>query len=303
MIEEKIFAALSRDGRLPREGASSRSEIARVSSEPSVRNSTTISVFRQSKVHSKTNSVTQEPEIRRLALMSNRQLIVENLNQIRIAIETACARAGRASSSVQMVAVTKYANLESVQYLVELGEVQLGESRPQQMCGRVEELSDDVRWHMIGHLQRNKVEMLIQVTELIHSVDSLRLLRKIETSAAAVGKRQRVLLEVNVSGEESKDGFTPTELSSDWQEILDLQHVDVQGLMTMAPHSDNAESTRPFFRKLREARDELAAASGGRLALPELSMGMSGDFEIAIEEGATLIRIGSRIFEGLNRPD
>lgn len=233
--------------------------------------------------------------------MSNRRLIAENLDQIRLDVEAACARAGRASESVQLVAVTKYANIEWVQDLIELGEVQLGESRPQQMCGRAKELSGDVRWHMIGHLQRNKVELLIPVAELIHSVDSLRLLRKIETSAAAVGKRQRVLLEVNVSGEESKDGFTPTELSSDWREILDLRHVDIQGLMTMAPHTDEAESTRPFFRKLRELRDELVAASEGQLVLPELSMGMSGDFEIAIEEGATLIRIGSRIFEGLQR--
>jgi PLP dependent protein len=235
--------------------------------------------------------------------MSNRRLIAENLNQIRLAIKTACARAGRATDSVQLVAVTKYADLEWVRDLIDLGEVQLGESRPQQMCGRVKELSGDVRWHMIGHLQRNKVEMLIPVTELIHSVDSLRLLRKIETSAAAVGKRQRALLEVNVSGEETKDGFRPTELSSNWQEILDLQHVNIQGLMTMAPQSDNAESTRPFFRKLRELRDELAAASAGGLVLPELSMGMSGDFETAIEEGATLIRIGSRIFEGLKRAE
>jgi hypothetical protein len=235
--------------------------------------------------------------------MSNRRLIAENLNQIRLAVETACARAGRASGSVQLVAVTKYANLEWVRDLIELGQVQLGESRPQQMCGRVKELSDNVQWHMIGHLQRNKVEMLIPVTELIHSVDSLRLLRKIETSAAAVGKRQRVLLEVNVSGEESKDGFAPDELRVSRPDILDLQHVDIQGLMTMAPHTDDPESTRPFFRKLRELRDELAAASAGRLALPELSMGMSGDFEIAIEEDATLIRIGSRIFEGLNKED
>lgn len=235
--------------------------------------------------------------------MSNRRLIAENLNQIRLAIKTACARAGRATDSVQLVAVTKYADLEWVRDLIDLGEVQLGESRPQQLCGRVKELSGDVRWHMIGHLQRNKVEMLIPVTELIHSVDSLRLLRKIETSAAAVGKRQRALLEVNVSGEETKDGFRPTELSSNWQEILDLQHVNIQGLMTMAPHTDTAESTRPFFRKLRELRDELAAASAGGLVLPELSMGMSGDFETAIEEGATLIRIGSRIFEGLKRDE
>ena len=232
--------------------------------------------------------------------MSNSQLIAANLKQIQKTIESACVRSGRSADSVQLVAVTKYADLDWVRDLIELGEIQLGESRPQQMCQRVEELTGDVRWHMIGHLQRNKVDPVISSAELIHSVDSLRLLTKIDASAAAVGKRQRVLLEVNVSGEESKDGFTSDALRSTWPEIVDLQYVDVQGLMTMAPHSDDAESARPFFRQLRELRDELAVASEGRLTLPELSMGMSGDFEIAIEEGATLIRIGSRIFEGLS---
>ena len=156
---------------------------------------------------------------------------------------------------------------------------------------------------MIGHLQRNKVDIVVSTADLIHSVDSLRLLRKIESSAAAIGKRPRILLEVNVSGEESKDGFAPTELRSNWQQILDLQSVDVQGLMTMAPRGEDAESARPYFRQLREFRDELAGLSEGRVTLPELSMGMSGDFETAIEEGATLIRIGSRLFDGLSRPD
>lgn len=235
--------------------------------------------------------------------MSNSQLIAGNLKQIQNAIESARVRARRTKDSVQLVAVTKYAELNWVRDLIELGETQLGESRPQQMCQRVEELAGDVRWHMIGHLQRNKVDMVVATAELIHSVDSLRLLRKIETSAAAAGKQQQILLEVNVSGEESKDGFTSDELRSTWSEIVDLQHVDVRGLMTMAPHSDDAEATRPFFRQLRDLRDELTAASEGRLPLPELSMGMSGDFEIAIEEGATLIRIGSRIFEGLPRAE
>ena len=112
-----------------------------------------------------------------------------------------------------------------------------------------------------------------------------------------------MLLEVNVSGEESKDGFLPADLESNWVGILDLQHVEIQGLMTMAPHSDDAESARPVFRELRDFRDRLAAKSAGQLSLPELSMGMSGDFKIAIEEGATLIRIGSRIFEGLARTE
>lgn len=271
--------------------------------ESPLADATTIGVFRRTTVHSKTDSVTLEPVFCRLETMSNRQTIAQNLGKIRNDIEAACSRSDRSPDSVQLVAVTKYADLDWVRDLIELGETHLGESRPQQMCRRVEELPEDVCWHMIGHLQRNKVDMVIRTAELIHSVDSVRLLRKIESSAATSGKRQRVLLEVNVSGEVSKDGFSPASLKSNWAEILDLQHVDIQGLMTMAPHSDDEESARPFFRRLRELRDDLAANSDGRLALPELSMGMSGDFEIAIEEGATLIRIGSRIFESLERSE
>ena len=271
--------------------------------ESPLADATTIGVFRRATVHSKSASVTLEPVFCRLDTMSNRQTIAQNLAQIRHDIEAACSRADRSPDSMQLVAVTKYADLDWVRDLIELGETQLGESRPQQMCRRAEELPDDICWHMIGHLQRNKVDMVIRTAELIHSVDSVRLLRKIESSAATLGERQRVLLEVNVSGEESKDGFSPASLKSNWAEILDLQHVEIQGLMTMAPHSADKESARPFFGQLRELRDELVVDSEGRLVLPELSMGMSGDFEIAIEEGATLIRIGSRVFEGLERSE
>lgn len=234
--------------------------------------------------------------------MSTLDVISRNVSEVRAAIEAACTRANRSTENVQLVAVTKYAELDWVCGLVELGESRLGESRVQQLCHRVSELSSDIHWHMIGHLQRNKVDMIIPVAELIHSVDSLRLLKKIESSAAAQGKRQRVLLEVNVSGEEAKDGFAPADVSANWQQILDLQHVEVQGLMTMAPRVDNPESARPFFRQLREFRDELASRSGNGINLPELSMGMSGDFEVAVEEGATLVRIGSRLYDGLEKP-
>lgn len=235
--------------------------------------------------------------------MSTREVIAENLNEIQLAIKSACVRAGRSVDDVQLVAVTKYAELDWVRDLIELGMTELGESRPQQLRHRAEESPADVRWHMIGHLQRNKVDIVIAAAELIHSVDSLRLLRRVESCAATLGRRQQVLLEVNVSGEESKDGFEPDELRSAWQEILDLQHVDVRGLMTMAPRGEDAECARPYFRQLREFRDELAKCSGGSVTMPELSMGMSGDFAIAIEEGATLIRIGSRLFAGLQRTD
>lgn len=234
--------------------------------------------------------------------MLNCEMIENNLNGIRREIEAACDRSGRSPDSVLPVVVTKYAELDWVRDLIDLGVRHFGESRPQQLSRRAEELSNEVRWHMIGHLQRNKVDMVLPVAELIHSIDSFRLLQKVESSSSRQDARPRVLLEINVSGEASKDGFSLEEISADWQEILKLQHADIVGLMTMAPHSSDPETARPFFRQLRELRDRLVAEANGRVALPELSMGMSGDFAVAIEEGATLVRIGSRVFEGLSKP-
>jgi pyridoxal phosphate enzyme (YggS family) len=227
------------------------------------------------------------------------ETIESNLTGIRQRINEACQRSGRRSDDVALVAVTKYAQSEWVRALIDLGQVRLGESRPQQLAVRAEEMPDHVEWHLIGHLQRNKVDLILPAVQLIHSADSLRLLKRISQSAASLERSANVLLEVNVSGEESKDGFTPAALREAWQEIRRLDHLDVQGLMTMAPQSDKPESARTVFTALRELRDELARSDDGR-PLPELSMGMSRDFEVAIEEGATLIRIGSSLFEGLS---
>lgn len=233
-----------------------------------------------------------------------------NLSRIRERIAAACARAGRSLEDVTLVAVTKYAELDWVRALVDLGVTELGESRPQQLVVRARELPPHVRWHLIGHLQRNKVESVLPVVDRIHSVDSVRLLDAISSAARktpvreAAGvpaRRPGLLLEVNVSGESSKDGFETATLMNAWPEIQQAEAVSITGLMTMAPLSDNPESARSVFRRLRELRDRLAEASQGRFPLPDLSMGMSGDFEIGIEEGATLIRVGSSLFEGLTR--
>lgn len=202
------------------------------------------------------------------------------------------------------MAVTKYADLDWVRALVALGVTELGESRPQQLVARSEQFPDSVHWHLIGHLQRNKVDLVWPVVTRIHSVDSVRLLESLNnsgrnTSDRKLGGRPRLLLEVNVSGEPSKDGFAPERLLADWPTICRLEFLEIDGLMTMAPHFENPDDSRPVFRALRELRDRLAAISSGRYSLPALSMGMSGDFEIAIEEGATMIRIGSTLFEGL----
>lgn len=226
-----------------------------------------------------------------------------NLNRVRERIDAACARADRTPDEVTLVAVTKYAELEWVRALIDLGVLDLGESRPQQLVSRAQDLPTEVRWHMIGHLQRNKVDLLLPVVNRLHSVDSVRLLQAIDKEAkkqqSSVTTLPRVLLEVNVSGEKSKDGFNPAELQSAWPEICRLDSIAIEGLMTMAPLSEDVDSTRAVFRSLRLLRDQLVDECGGRLKLPDLSMGMSGDFEIGIEEGATLIRVGSSLFEGL----
>jgi hypothetical protein len=156
----------------------------------------------------------------------------------------------------------------------------------------------DVRWHLIGHLQRNKVRPVLPIAACVHSVDSLRLLERIDLLAAELQLRPRVLLEVNVSGEASKDGFPAAELRARSEQLGQYRHVRIDGLMTMAPYSENPESARSTFVGLRQLRDELVS-SGELGGLPELSMGMSGDYEVGIEEGATIVRIGSRLFEGL----
>lgn len=240
------------------------------------------------------NTLSKPPRRLRMPRMSD--YLATNLNRIHCEIADACRRAGRSPESVKLVAVTKYAQLSEVRRLVELGTIDLGESRPQQLDDRANQLSGDIRWHFIGHLQRNKVKSVLSRAVLIHSVDSLRLLERISAVAAELALRPRVLLEVNISGETSKDGLSIDDLRSQWDTFQTFPNVDLVGLMTMAPLADDPENARPVFRKLRLLSDELAAQSEHHVKLTELSMGMSGDFSVAIEEGATLIRIGSRLF-------
>ena len=232
-------------------------------------------------------------------LEEQRTRLSENLRGVRLRMEAACLSANRSINDVTLIAVSKYADLEWVRGLVELGVNDLGEARPQQLISRAAQLPPQIRWHLIGHLQRNKADTVLPVSNLIHSVDSVRLFDHIAKLGTSLPNRPRVLLEVNVSGEASKDGFKVEELMASWPQLSLCSTVEIAGLMTMAPLEENAESARPVFRALRELRDRLRAASEGHIALNELSMGMSGDFEIAIEEGATLIRIGSSLFEGL----
>jgi hypothetical protein len=219
-----------------------------------------------------------------------------NLADVCGRIEAACERTGRNPADVTLVGVTKYAQPEWIRGLYDLGCRDFGESRPQQLVQRAAEFPRDVRWHLIGHLQRNKAAAVWPHAAVVHSVDSLRLIDKLDEAAATSIERPPILLEVNVSGEASKDGFSPNELCIAWPEIRMRTALDIAGLMTMAPEGDDPEAARPVFRALRALRDKLRDPSHG---LRELSMGMSGDFEVAIEEGATLVRIGSALFEGV----
>ena len=229
-----------------------------------------------------------------------RDRLKRNLDSIHSCIVAACLRAGRSADEITLVAVTKYAEIDWVRELVNLGVLDLGEARPQQLVSRSEELSNDVRWHLIGHLQRNKTDDIVPVISMIHSVDSVRLFDQLAKSAKKFEHHTRILLEVNISGEASKDGFDPESLRTLWPSMQECTSLSIAGLMTMAPLDSNNEAARPVFRKLRELCDQLRLQSNQRHPMNELSMGMSGDFEIGIEEGATIIRIGSSLFEGLS---
>lgn len=231
----------------------------------------------------------------RLAETEIHSILKENVEFIREQISLACHQAGRHPGSVRFVAVTKYAKDKWIRFLPNLGITDFGESRVQQLVTRSQAMPD-ITWHMIGHLQRNKVRSAIPAASLIHSLDSLRLAERVQQVAEEYNRPQPVLIEVNVSGEESKSGISMDELRESWDRFCIMEHVTIQGLMTMAPKNANELELRQVFGNLRKLRDEL---SDHQNPLPELSMGMSNDFPIAIEEGATLVRIGSRLFEGL----
>jgi pyridoxal phosphate enzyme (YggS family) len=222
-------------------------------------------------------------------------VLSRNWESVQADMAAACRRAGRHPATVTLVAVTKYAEPDWMHGLYELGCRDFGEARPQQLVQRTALFPPDVRWHLIGHLQRNKAQQVWPAAAWLHSVDSLRLAQKLSDVARHSPHRPSILLEVNVSGEASKDGFSPEELTAAWQSLRGLAGLSIVGLMTMAPESDDPAAARPVFRGLRELRDALQPD----LPLPHLSMGMSGDFAVAIEEGATLVRIGSRLFRGL----
>lgn len=226
--------------------------------------------------------------------------LTKNLASVQARMTRAAERSGRDPASIRLVAVTKQVSADRIRALHALGVRTIGENRVQEALRKQAELADlDLSWHLVGHLQTNKVKQVIGRFDLVHGVDSVRLARELDARAEAAwqGKsRQDVLLQVNVAREASKFGFFPEDLPAAAQEILNLEHLNLRGLMTVAPYAPDPQTVRGVFRQLRELRDACQRLAGDRAELHELSMGMSQDFDVAIEEGATIIRVGTALF-------
>jgi len=220
--------------------------------------------------------------------------IATNLARVLDQIAAATAKAGRSVDKVELVAVTKKQDAEKIHAAAEAGQLLFGESRVQEARVKIPLLPSRLRWHFIGHLQKNKIRHALPLFELFHGIDSLALAEEMERIADEEGMQPRVLLEVNVAGEASKHGFAPEALRRDLEALISLGRLTIEGLMTIPPFAPEAEPSRRYFAALRELRDELE--SEFKIGLPRLSMGMSGDFPVAIEEGATMVRVGSAIF-------
>jgi pyridoxal phosphate enzyme (YggS family) len=220
--------------------------------------------------------------------------IADSLDRVREQIATAATKSGRSASAVELVAITKTHLAEKVREAIEAGQTLFGESRVQEARAKVPELPSNIRWHFVGHLQKNKVRQALPLFEMIHSIDSLALAQDINRIAEEEGYYPRVLLEVNVAGEGSKFGFSPDDLRGQMEALLALPRLSIEGLMCIPPLAVESEDSRKFFVQVRELRDSIEKEFS--MKLPQLSMGMTQDFPIGIEEGATLVRVGTAIF-------
>ncbi len=221
--------------------------------------------------------------------------IHELLAEVRGRIAEAARKSARKPEEIELVAVTKTHPPEALQEAIAAGQTLFGENRVQEARAKMPLVSSRARWHFIGHLQKNKVRQALPIFEMLHSIDSLELAREVQRIADEDGQRPRVLLEVNVAGEASKFGFKPATLEAELEKLIaEMPRLEVLGLMAIPPFSTKAEDSRKYFETLRKLRDQLQEKL--RVGLPELSMGMSGDYEVAVEEGATLVRVGTAIF-------
>lgn len=220
--------------------------------------------------------------------------ISENLEAIRRRMAAAAERAGRKEGSIELLAVSKTFPAEAVREAIEAGQLLFGENKVQEAIAKIPQLPSKLRWHLIGHLQSNKVRKILPLVECVESVDSLDLAKDINRIGGELGLFPKVYLEINVATEASKHGFSPKAIREQLDEVYQLDRLFIQGLMCIPPFASEAEKSRPYFAMLRNLRDELEKTGGA--PLPQLSMGMSHDFEVAIEEGATLVRVGTAIF-------
>ena len=223
-------------------------------------------------------------------------LISQNISRIEERICNACARSGRKREDVHLICVTKTKPEDMLREAYDAGQRDFGENKVQEICRKKPSLPDDIRWHMIGHLQRNKVRQLIGQTVMIHSVDSVRLAGTISEEAQKAGIVMPILIEVNAAAEESKFGVSPEDAEALVRSVSEMKGVKVMGLMTIAPYTEDPEENRPYFKRLRELAVDIGQKCIDNVSMGILSMGMTGDFEVAIEEGATHIRVGTGIF-------
>lgn len=223
-------------------------------------------------------------------------MLKDNLHQVQQNIKAACDRAHRNYSDVTLIAVSKTKPVEMLSEIYDEGIREFGENKAQEMCEKMEVMPKDIHWHMIGHLQTNKVKYIVGKTSLIHSVDSLHLAKEIQKQAIKHDCSCDILVEVNIAGEASKFGTSRDEAISLVEEIAKLDHIHIKGLMTIAPFVDDPEDNRQYFRDIKQLSVDIAKKNIDNVSMNVLSMGMTGDYTVAIEEGATMVRVGTGIF-------
>lgn len=229
-------------------------------------------------------------------------MIKENLKQVEDNIVAACQRAGRDPREVTLIAVSKTKPVSMIEEAIDYGIKDFGENKVQEMCDKIEKIPNKLNWHLIGHLQRNKVKYIIDKAYLIHSVDSLRLAQQIDHEAKKKNVISNILIEVNIAGEESKFGVSKEEVEVLLEEIKKLTNIHVKGLMTIAPFVEDAEENRVYFKEMYKLFVDMRQknADNNNVEMEVLSMGMTGDYQVAIEEGATMVRVGTGIFGARN---
>ena len=223
-------------------------------------------------------------------------MLCENLKKVEDNVDAACKKAGRSRDEVTLIAVSKTKPVEMLSTIYNQGIRDFGENKVQEMCDKMEQLPSDIRWHMIGHLQTNKVKYIVGHTTLIHSVDSLHLAKEIEKQAEKKDVTVDILVEVNIAEEESKFGIHKEETYELVRQIASLPHVHIRGLMTIAPYVENPEDNRMYFRGIRQLSVDIAEQNIDNVDMDVLSMRMTGDYMVASEEGATMVRVGTGIF-------